>query len=93
MTLRNRRSVAARKISNHIVYLACKAVFSLSDAIDGSIIRGVLKQSEQPKPDIDDAVRVRRLREDAERSMSTNLTEGIALSHLLARFVGIASRG
>jgi hypothetical protein len=46
---------------------------------------------EQPHPGID-PTRVRRLREDAQRPMSTNLAEGIALSHLLARFVGVASR-
>jgi hypothetical protein len=37
--------------------------------------------------------RVKRLPEDAERPMSVNLTEGIALSHMLARFLGAASRG
>lgn len=35
-------------------------------------------------------VRVRRLREDAQRPMSVNLAEGIALSHKLMRFVGSA---
>lgn len=52
----------------------------------------VLKDREQPKPGIDTA-KARRLREDAERPMSVNLAEGIALSHLLAGFVGVASRG
>lgn len=37
-----------------------------------------------------EAVRVRRLREDAQRPMSVNLAEGIALSHMLMRFVGAA---
>lgn len=37
-----------------------------------------------------EAVRVRRLREDARRSLSTNLAEGIALSHKLLRFTGAA---
>jgi hypothetical protein len=37
-----------------------------------------------------DAVRVQRLREDAQRSMSVNLAEGIALSHKLMRFTGAA---
>jgi hypothetical protein len=35
-------------------------------------------------------VRVRRLREDAERPISVNLAEGIALSHKLMRFTGSA---
>jgi hypothetical protein len=39
-----------------------------------------------------EAVRVRRLREDARRSLSVNLAEGIALSHKLMRFTG-AARG
>jgi hypothetical protein len=37
-----------------------------------------------------EAVRVRRLREDAQRSLSENLAEGIALSHKLLRFTGVA---
>jgi hypothetical protein len=37
-----------------------------------------------------EAVRVQRLREDARRSLSTNLAEGIALSHKLMRFTGAA---
>jgi hypothetical protein len=37
-----------------------------------------------------EAVRVRRLREDAQRPMSVNLAEGIALSHKLMRFTGAA---
>jgi hypothetical protein len=39
-----------------------------------------------------EAVRVRRLREDAQRPMSVNLAEGIALSHKLMRFTGAARR-
>jgi hypothetical protein len=39
---------------------------------------------------VPDPVRIRRLREDARRPMSTNLAEGIALSHALLRFVGVA---
>ncbi len=39
-----------------------------------------------------EAVRVRRLREDARRPMSVNLAESIALSHKLMRFTG-AARG
>jgi hypothetical protein len=39
-----------------------------------------------------EAVRVRRLREDARRPLGVNLAEGIALSHKLMRFTG-AARG
>jgi hypothetical protein len=39
-----------------------------------------------------EAVRVQRLREDARRSVSTNLAEGIALSHKLMRFTGAAHK-
>lgn len=39
-----------------------------------------------------EAVRVQRLREDALRPMSVNLTETIALSHKLMRFAGAARR-
>ncbi|HYC82097.1 MAG TPA: hypothetical protein VEB65_09940 [Solirubrobacterales bacterium] len=38
------------------------------------------------------AVRSRRLRDDAQRSLSVNLSEGIALSHKLLRFTGAALR-
>ena len=44
-------------------------------------------------PQVRDPVRRKRLREDARRPMSTNLAEGIALSHTLMRFVGAARRG
>ncbi|HET8565788.1 MAG TPA: hypothetical protein VFL77_04860 [Solirubrobacterales bacterium] len=37
-------------------------------------------------------VRVRRLREDAQRPISVNLAETIALSHKLLRFAGTARR-
>jgi len=37
-----------------------------------------------------EVVRVRRLREDAQRPISVNLAEGIALSHKLMRFTGAA---
>jgi len=37
-----------------------------------------------------EALRVRRLRDDASRSLSVNLAEGIALSHKLMRFTGAA---
>lgn len=39
-----------------------------------------------------EAVRLNRLREDAQRPMSVNLAEGIALSHKLMRFTGAARR-
>lgn len=39
-----------------------------------------------------EAVRLRRLRKDAERPMSVNLAEGIALSHQLMQFTGAARR-
>jgi hypothetical protein len=39
-----------------------------------------------------EAVRVRRLREDAQRPISVNLAEGIALSHKLMRFTGAAHK-
>jgi hypothetical protein len=39
-----------------------------------------------------EAVRLRRLREDARRPMSVNLAETIALSHKLMRFAGAARR-
>lgn len=37
-----------------------------------------------------EALRIQALREDARRSISTNLSEGIALSHKLMRFTGAA---
>lgn len=37
-----------------------------------------------------EALRVQGLREDARRSLSVNLSEGIALSHKLLRFTGAA---
>jgi hypothetical protein len=40
-----------------------------------------------------DPARAQRLRADAKRPMSTNLAEGIALSHKLLRFTGAARRG
>jgi hypothetical protein len=39
-----------------------------------------------------EAVRLQRLREDAQRPLSVNLAEGIALSHKLMRFTGAARR-
>ncbi len=37
-----------------------------------------------------EAARVQRLREDAQRPLSVNLAEGIALSHKLLQFTGAA---
>jgi hypothetical protein len=37
-----------------------------------------------------EAVRVRRLREDAKRPISVNLEEAIALSHMLLKMQGAA---
>ncbi|HEX7058514.1 MAG TPA: hypothetical protein VF176_01515 [Solirubrobacterales bacterium] len=39
-----------------------------------------------------EAVRVQRLRADAQRPISVNLAEGIALSHKLMRFTGVARK-
>jgi hypothetical protein len=40
-----------------------------------------------------EAVRLHRLREDAQRPMSVNLAETIALSHKLLEFAGVARKG
>lgn len=40
-----------------------------------------------------EAVRLSRLRRDAQRPMSVNLAETIALSHQLLEFAGAARRG
>lgn len=40
-----------------------------------------------------EALRVQRLREDARRPLSVNLAEGIALSHKLLQFTGVALKG
>ncbi len=39
-----------------------------------------------------EATRLKRLREDAQRPISVNLAEGIALSHKLMRFAGAARK-
>lgn len=52
-----------------------------------------IRQASQPLKEAAakaEAVRLSRLREDAQRPMSVNLAEGIALSHKLMRFVGSA---
>lgn len=40
-----------------------------------------------------DPARAERLRRDAQRPMSTNLAQGISLSHTLLSFVGVARGG
>jgi hypothetical protein len=39
-----------------------------------------------------ESVRIRRIREDAQRPLSVNLAEGIALSHKLMQFTGAARK-
>lgn len=39
-----------------------------------------------------DPIRVKRIRGDAARPMNTNLAEGIALSHALLSFTGVAMK-
>ncbi|MBS1860276.1 MAG: hypothetical protein JSS68_01050 [Actinobacteria bacterium] len=41
---------------------------------------------------LNEATRLRRLREDARRPLAVNLAEGIALSHKLLRFTGAARK-
>ena len=51
------------------------------------------EDSKAPSPaEAAEAVRVRRLREDARRPISVNLAEGIALSHKLMQFSGAARK-
>lgn len=51
-----------------------------------------MKDAPAPNPRrVADPVRLARLRGDAQRPMSVNLAEGIALSHKLLRFVGVAA--
>jgi len=54
-----------------------------------------VKQREKDKPSpaaMAEAVRTQRLREDAQRPLSVNRAERIALSHKLMRFAGAARR-
>lgn len=44
----------------------------------------------KPRREPTDPVRALRIRQDAQRPMSVNLAEGIALSHKLLRFAGSA---
>lgn len=51
---------------------------------------GPAEKDTRSSPDTNEAIRVRQLREDAQRPISVNLAEGIALSHKLMRFTGAA---
>ena len=51
-----------------------------------------MKRNENTATEVAEAVRIKRLREDARRPMSVNLAERIALSHQLMRFTGAALR-
>lgn len=53
---------------------------------------GVSEPAITPTPMLD-STRVERLRRDAQRPMSTNLAQGISLSHALLSFVGVARGG
>jgi len=61
-------------------------------AATGASIRPMQRRAEPPASAAAEAetLRVQRLREDARRSLSVNLAEGIALSHKLLRFTGAA---
>jgi hypothetical protein len=52
---------------------------------------GVVESGER-NARVAEAVRVKRLREDAQRPLGVNLAEGIALSHKLIRFAGTARK-
>jgi hypothetical protein len=55
---------------------------------------GLNAGAERPSPaEVAEAVRVRRLREDAQRPLSVNLAETIALSHELIKMAAAANRG
>jgi hypothetical protein len=51
-----------------------------------------VKRSERTPAEVAEAVRVRRLREDAKRPISVNLAETIALSHELLKMADAARR-
>jgi hypothetical protein len=54
-----------------------------------------VKQSKVETPssaETTESIRVQRMREDARRPISVNLAEGIALSHKLMRFSGVARK-
>lgn len=64
----------------------------INDRSDGVRFPGRVKRNENTPAEVAEAVRVKRLREDAKRPISVNLAEGIALSHQLMRFTGVARR-
>lgn len=51
-----------------------------------------VEKSESPAARVQ-AIRVQRIREDAQRPIGVNLAETIALSHKLMRFAGVARQG
>jgi hypothetical protein len=51
-----------------------------------------VKRDGKTPAEVADAVRVRRLREDAKRPISINLAETIALSHQLLKMADTARR-
>lgn len=51
-----------------------------------------MKRNENTAAEIAEAVRVKRLREDAQRPISVNLAETIALSHALLKMADAAQR-
>ena len=51
-----------------------------------------MKRNENTAAEIAEAVRVKRLREDARRPISVNLAETIALSHALLKMADAAQR-
>ena len=62
-------------------------------AVGATLFGVTVREKTLPSPaEIGEAVRVRRLREDARRPMNVNLAEGIALSHMLMRFAGAARK-
>lgn len=51
-----------------------------------------MKRGADTPAEVAEAVRVRRLREDAKRPISVNLAETIALSHQLLKMADAAAR-
>ena len=51
-----------------------------------------VKRDENTAAEVAEAVRVKRLREDARRPISVNLAETIALSHALLKMADAAQR-
>jgi hypothetical protein len=61
----------------------------------GATMRFAVERSQRTPPspaEAAEAVRVRRLREDARRPIGVNLAEGIAPRHKLMRFTGAARK-